>query len=294
MLFIENGFTIAGKIYDRINHFWESKTSLRISAGLLVSVFLFGLILIQGNIWGLLPKAIAHYVPLNHFAAIEWAFILLLFIEIVSLVLTLAHSVSASMLKQFEILSLIMLRQAFKEFGAFPEPMDWTLMQEPVLHVLSDAGGAIFLFFFVVFIARFQRHLPITKSAVEQVRFVKVKKAVALLLLGLLLCIGLGDFVLFIGNEPVYDFFKSFYTVLIFSDILIVLISMRYSSSYIIVFRNSAFALATVIIRLALTAPPLINAGLGLIAAFFVLLVVLIYNRLVPDHPKQKIEEAKF
>lgn len=44
-------------------------------------------------------------------------------------------------------------------------------------------------------------------------------------------------------------------------------------------FRNSGFAVATVVIRLALTAPPFINVDLGLDAAFFAIGVTWIYNQ---------------
>ena len=77
-------------------------------------------------------------------------------------------------------------------------------------------------------------------------------------------------------------FFEEIFSLLIFSDVLIVLISLRYSASYRVVFRNSAFALATVLIRLALTAPPLYNAVLGLMAALYTIGLTLAYNEFAP------------
>jgi len=76
----------------------------------------------------------------------------------------------------------------------------------------------------------------------------------------------------------VYPFFKTFYTVLIFSDVLIVLISLRYTATYHVVFRNSGFALATVTLRIALAAPVYINVLLGIAASAFILGLTYAYN----------------
>ncbi len=64
------------------------------------------------------------------------------------------------------------------------------------------------------------------------------------------------------------------------------LISLRYNSTYSIVFRNSGFALATVIIRLALTAPPIYNVVVGFLAISISIGLTYIYNNfaLFPPH----------
>lgn len=59
---------------------------------------------------------------------------------------------------------------------------------------------------------------------------------------------------------------------------LLVLLSLRYSSTYAIVFRNSAFAVSTVFLRLALTSPPLVKAGLGLGALLLAIAVTVAYH----------------
>jgi hypothetical protein len=79
-----------------------------------------------------------------------------------------------------------------------------------------------------------------------------------------------------------FTVFEEFYTMLVFSDILIVLISLRYSSNYIIAFRNSGFAVSTVLIRLALIAPVTMTAVLGVIAMLFNLGVLLAYTTNLP------------
>ena len=62
------------------------------------------------------------------------------------------------------------------------------------------------------------------------------------------------------------------------ADILIVLFSVRYSSTYRVVFRNSGLAVSTVLLRLALSAPVPVNAALGVAAALFATGLTLAYN----------------
>jgi hypothetical protein len=78
------------------------------------------------------------------------------------------------------------------------------------------------------------------------------------------------------------EFFESFYSVLVLADILVVLVSLRYSPSYLVMFRNSGLAVAAVLLRVALSAPPYANAALGLAAALFTLGLTVASTRLAP------------
>ena len=91
-------------------------------------------------------------------------------------------------------------------------------------------------------------------------------------------------------NEDLH-FFETFYTVIVFADVLIVLLSLRYSASYHVVFRNSGLAVATVLLRVALAAPPFYNAALGLAAALFALGLTIACNRIAPVLPGESEHE---
>ena len=273
---------LTDRIFDGLEARWESDSGRRSAANLLIFVFLATLVAIELKRQGLLPAFLAKPVPTSHFAAVSLAFTFFLIIEIIGLVFALAQSVAGAAGKQFEIFSLILLREAFKEFAYFGEPIVWEEIREPVLHMLADAGGALVIFVLIGFYYRAQLHRPITADAEEQTRFVTAKKAIALLLLAAFAFIGLNDIWLYVTDQPVYPFFKTFYTVLIFSDVLIVLISLRYTATYHVVFRNSGFALATVTLRIALAAPVYINVLLGIAASAFILGLTYAYNTFGP------------
>jgi hypothetical protein len=271
-------FPLTTSIFDYLEERWESPRTRRSVANLLVAAFLLTLLAIELNRQQLLPTGLASLIPVNHFYAIKLAFDLLLIIEILGLVFSLASSVADAMGKQFEILSLILLRQSFKEFTHFTEPLEWENISSSVWYVLSDAGGALTIFWLVLVYYRLQRHKRISDVDEDRVSFVSVKKAVALMLLTLFVAIGIHDVITWWRTGEGYSFFSIFYLTLIFSDILIVLISLRYSNVYGIVFRNSGFAVATVLIRLALTAPPFINVLLGLASIGLGIGLTLAYN----------------
>ena len=272
----------SAKVFDRLERAWEGAAVQRSLGTGLVAAFLASIAVIELNRLGWLPQPLAGRLPANHLAAIYVAFTLLLLIEVVGLVFALSRSVADSVGKQFELLSLILLRKAFLEVAHFPEPVVWEEVAPAVPRVAADVGGALLIFVVLGFYYRSQRHLPITTGMDDRSSFVAVKKALALGLLAVLALLGAHDGWRFVAMGQKERFFETFYTLLIFTDVLIVLVSLRYSSHYRVVFRYSGFAAATVLIRLALTAPPYVNAAIGFGAALFALGLTLAYNAFAP------------
>ena len=104
--------------------------------------------------------------------------------------------------------------------------------------------------------------------------YVLSKKLVALILFGIFAAIGVEHVWAFLAGRPApggSGFFETIYTVLIFADIAMVLIAQRYMPSYFAVFRNSGFVIGTLLMRLSLSAPPYLCAGLAVFAALYVL-----------------------
>ncbi len=280
------------RAYNRLETWWESETMHAWVGYLLVFAFLGALLLIELSRRQLLPGSLAAHIPVNHFHAVGFVFNLLLIIEVISLVFSLVHSVSESVGKQFEILSLILLRSTFKEFVYFSEPIRWSNLSEPIYHILADAVAALIIFIILGFYYKLQKHQPVICDEQEKNRFIISKKALALILLSVFMVIGVVYLADLFDGHTTFDFFAVFYTILIFSDILIVLISLRYNYNYFTLFRNSGFALTTVVIRLALTAPPYINVIFGISAALFGIGLTLAYNVMAPTaepvNPKAK------
>jgi hypothetical protein len=99
-------------LFDPLHYFWEKDATQRKVAGALAVVFLAALALIELKRIGLLPAALAGYVPCSLYMAINLAFTLVLIIEVISPIFTLPCSISKSVGKKFEILTLILLRNS--------------------------------------------------------------------------------------------------------------------------------------------------------------------------------------
>jgi hypothetical protein len=109
------------KAFDWLDHHWESPRSTRWISNLVVVFFILG---------SVVPLLIYFEVPfpfptLSPFFAVEIAFTILLVFEILGLIFLLPKSVADSIGKQFEIISLLLLRDAFKEFGHYMGELSW-------------------------------------------------------------------------------------------------------------------------------------------------------------------------
>ncbi len=274
--------------FDRIEALWESPRMRRGVATALAVVYVGAILAVEASQRGWLPAALRVRAPHGHFVAVELALYMLLSYEVVGLVLGIAQSVSNAAGKQFEIFSLILLRHSFEEFANLGEPIVWAHARGAVLRMLSDGFGALVIFVVLGFYYAAQRHRPITEDARDRQSFVAAKKLVALALLAV--------FAWLAGRAAFEDrpaFFEPFYTVLVLADVLLVFLSLRYSSAYHVVFRNSALAVATVLLRVALSAPAYANAALGIASAVFALALTLAQNRLGPVLGSEARERGK-
>lgn len=274
-------------IFDPLHHLWEHEKMHRKISVLLVLFFLGSLIGIELKRQGLLPDSLGRFVPGNHFYAVQAAFTVVLILEVISLIFTLPCSFSRSVGKQFEILSLILMRNAFKALSQFPEPISFAGNQDAVLHILSDGFGALLIFALLGYYYRVQ-----ALASEEAMRpldlysFVAAKKGIALILLVVFCYMGVDSAVLSFNGAKDTDFLHEFYTILILTDILVVLLSQCFQPCFSAIFRNSGFALSTLIIRIALAAPPFYNVLLGVGAALFAILLTLISGSLFARHKK--------
>jgi hypothetical protein len=272
LIYVEN-------IYEKLKHFWESKTIQRILSKVLVITFLLSAVvsLLRYKGWINFGNESLN----NPFFAIDISFTMLLIAELMSLIFILPKSVAKSVGKQFELLSLIYIRSAFKEFSHIHK-MQWDEMGESVYYMFAYAFTAIAIFTIMGFVYKYQKHNKICDFERDQRRFIRGKKFIALLLLLAFIGIGVFDIKNFISKGVYLRSFHVFYEALIFSDILILLIALRYTLDYYKIFRYSAFVLATIFIRISLTVEKPYNLITGLVAAFFVLVVTITYNYFLP------------
>lgn len=279
-------------LFDPLHYHWEHEQMHKKISVLLVLLFLGSLLIIELKRQGLLPMSMAGSIPGNHFYAIQTAFTVVLILEVVSLIFTLPCSFSRSVGKQFEILSLILMRNAFKELSYLPEPITFSGNEQAIYRILSDGFGALLLFALLGIYYRIQTHHDETSKPGDLFSFVAAKKGIALILLGIFLYMGVKTILQAVAGVPHPDFFHGFYTLLIITDILLVLIAQSFQPSFFAVFRNSGYALSTLIIRLALAAPAYFNVLLGVAAAIFAIAMTLITSKLFTRQVQKRTDRC--
>ncbi len=288
------GLKSVSEFFDWLDKIWEGRRSTRLIGTLLVTVYIVTFILIGLNRAGWFPPPFDTQIPTTFFFAIEITFTLVLVDELIRLVFGLARSVSRSIGIQLEILSLILLRETFKKLSEFSEPLVWEKIMPEMVSMVADSLGALLIFVIVGLYYRIREAQPLTESESEQATFIALKKLVALGLLVIFTGLGLDIIITWFQGGTTYPFFNSVYTILVFSAILIVLISLRYSMAFRVAFRNSAFAVTTVFILFALIAPAPLNAFIGVGTALFALGLLAAYNYYAPVlHAEEEADEAE-
>lgn len=262
--------------YHPLQEFWESRRTNYFLSGVLVSVFVLCMGVALVNYLGWLPAG--GLLSRVHFLqAVEISFTLLLFFEMISLVFVIPQSIANSIGKQIEILSLVLLRSSFKEFSHYQFQLPLQSQLESVYKMVSDGVGALLVFLLLSTYYGVQRHRAITEESDRQ-QFVVLKQFVALLVLATLLVLIGHDLLLMLRSGVWVHSVDRFYLTLIFADLLLMLVAVRYTLHYPDIFRYSAFVLVTVFIRFSLLAPAYYNALLSLFSVLFAIAVVYFHN----------------
>lgn len=286
---IQLAFRFSDTFFNYIKSIWESHRMNKFISTSIAFTFIIAVIIsyLDRNNYITLGKFDEYFS--NPFFAIEISFTLLLIVELLSLVFILPKSVAHSVGKQFELLSLIFIRSGFKEFGHLHN-FKWENVPVELYHMFAYAFAALAIFVIMGFNYKMQMHSSLKINEHDQLEFIHTKKVLALLLLAAFLIIGIMDISVLVQTGTYLHSFDKFYTVLIFSDIVIVLVALRYTMSYYRIFRYSAFVLATIFIRLALTTEMYFNVILGISAALFVLLLTISYNYFLKSLPDPELD----
>jgi len=273
---------LAEYIFDKFQKIWENSKFNKFISNALVIIFVLSVIISYLDRNKLISLGKLDDFFSNPFFAIEIAFTLLLILELLSLIFVLPKSVAKSVGKQFEVLSLIFIRSGFKEISHIKD-FEWYTMTDSLINLFAYAVGSLVIFVILGFNYRLQKHNRLTDSESDQNEFIQTKKLLGLLLMIAFIGVGIYDTKFLIETGSYLHSFHLFYSVLIFSDIIILLIALRYTLNYLKIFRYSAFVLATLLIRISLTVPPFYNVIIGVSSALYILLLTISYNYFLND-----------
>ena len=193
-------------------------------------------------------------------SALYTPFSILLVYEVYQLIRTIPDSFSSSVGKQYEIATLLVVRDILKRLSEVSKSEGWEISDD-VGFLLIECAAFIALFY-----TSLTYHKISTKSDDDEIlsddvtTFINTKMAVANVMLIVFIAIGGFSLISWIG--AVQDgggsvdraiFFLDFFTFLILADILILLISYWFYTDFGNLARNTGFVLSTVIIRVAIS-----------------------------------------
>ncbi len=238
-----------------------------------------------------LPRTLFAGLDESPLHAVYTPFSVILFYEVVLLVFTLAASHTGEIAKQYQIVSLIVVRRVFKDIGSFSELENWLAEPEAVKAVLLDMAGAVLMFLIVTGFTLLRHVMPKTAIHRDLQGFIQLKKAVAVLLLVVLAALATINLASWLGlitalpgalAPPPADadlfFFPRFFEFMIFTDVFLLIVSLAYYDRYEHVFRNAGFVISTVLLRVSLSTPKPYDLLLALTAMLYGLAVLGVFN----------------
>ena len=229
-------------------------------------------------------------------SAIYTPFSLILVYEVYLLLFYLPRSFTSCISKQFEIISLIVIREIFRDIPLM-DLNDNLILSEHNVELIVDLLGFLILFLLIYLFNKDTQKLP-KKNVTDPslIRFISSKKIVSLLLLIVMSFMALNtlfDWILNIySNQTITQidglFFNKFFTLLILADVIILLISFRYTEEYSKLIRNTGFIISTILIRLSFSSTGYLTMILILTGVCFAYLILRIYNAI--ENPQTNLK----
>ena len=224
-------------------------------------------------------------------SALYTPFSILLVYEVYQLIRTIPDSFSSSVGKQYEIATLLVVRDILKRLSEVESSDGW--------EVSSDVG--FLLVECTAFLALFYTSLTYYRIGVNTVKeeemrsdivlFIEAKRGIANMMLIVFLVVAAFSFSTWVGSVQEGGgsvsraiFFLDFFTFLILADILILLISYWFYTDFRNLARNTGFVLSTVIIRVAISSEGVSSMILFTLSG---LLGVAILRMFTPNKPEE-------
>ena len=253
--------------------------------------FIIHLILIYINNYNILNIGFSGRLLDDPISAIYTPFSIILFYETYLLIFYLPRSFTTAISKQFEIISLIIIRKIFSDIPRINLDANW-LESSPNLQLIYDLFGIIILFFLIYLFNLRKEKNPVKPVSDNIKRFISTKKGVSIILLPLLIVMAIYTvsnwiYELYLLNENLISggfldinsiFYNEFFTILILADVFILLLSFQYTEKYSQLIRNTGFVICTILIRLSFASKGLTNILLIVSSVLFGLIILRIYQ----------------
>lgn len=251
--------------------------------------FIFHLSLVLLNNYSIINIGNESLLLTNPISAIYTPFSIILYYEIFLLIYFLPRSFTTSILKQFEIISLIIIRRIFYDIPKLNLDSGNWFNNPDNLQITYDLICILILFFLIYLFNLVKSRIENKKGNKSITKFIDSKKIISIGLIPVMLClfiIGIYNWYS-IGMDSNFAssfyyvnevFYNTFFSILIIADVFILLLSFLYTERYSQIMRNTGFIICTILIRLSFSSTGLTNLLLIVSSVLFGLLILKIYS----------------
>ena len=241
-----------------------------------------GIIFLLNNV-----PALYHGEPFNYLKAIYTPFSFILAYEVFLLVIILPESTTEFIGKQFEIITLITLRSFFHDIADVRLHAPLSLSDPAVAYLGYDLLASLIMFGLTVVFHRLHSRHRDHDTKEPLTRFINLKKSVSVCLLVVLVVTSVLNLASWFSHaipalsnqtafpDPNAFFYLHFFNVMIYADVLLLIISFLYDSSFYSVMRNASFIISTILLRLSLSMERPANHLVVIVAFVFAMSVIL-------------------
>ena len=187
-------------------------------------------------------------------------FSILLVYEVYQLIRTIPESFSSSVGKQYEIATLLVVRDILKRLSEVENSEGWKISSDLGFLLVECAAFLVLLYTSLTYFRISSSSEKSEQMADNVAIFVEAKRGIANAMLLIFLATAAYSFYTWVdsvqdggGSVSRVIFFLDFFTFLILADILILLISYWFYTDFGNLARNTGFVLSTVIIRVAIS-----------------------------------------
>ncbi|CAM3498575.1 hypothetical protein FLGE108171_00405 [Flavobacterium gelidilacus] len=232
----------------------------------------------------------------NPISAVYTPFSFILIYEVYLLIYYLPKSFTTYITKQYEIITLIIIRKLFKDLSALELTANWFEIKGD-LQFTYDLVASLLLFY-LIFLFQKQGRLKYNQGKENKPfieKFVAKKKLIAIILVPLFFFMALYTLINWFTEISISSkslptlesinnlFFDQFFTILILVDVVLLLISFFYTDEFHKIIRNSGFIISTILIRMSFGVSGLISTVLIVVAVLFGLAIIVIHNKYEKD-----------
>lgn len=250
--------------------------------------FITHLMLIFLNSNGYIQLDVGDNLLKNPISALYTPFSFILVYEAFLLIYYLPSSFTVSVVKGYEIISLVLIRKIFKDVPQVDLSQDFFVNPYNVQFIYDIVGFV--LVFFLIYLFKTTAGRPKKPKIDKKLeKFISQKKAISILLVPVLLALASFSFYNWLGSlfieysddiDVNFLFFVDFFTILILVDVLLLLISFRYTERYSQLIRNTGFIISTIMLRLSFTATGLASVSFLVLGILFGVVILAIFKKM--------------